>query len=343
MTWQDIKDALNELPDSIVTALSGELRTDLAFAGRDPGLPEHAIDYRRTAASSSAWNNPTGAIDLRIQRYILAYRDLRLGWRIARQCYLKKVPIPSCLAWSCEYVFRAFLYQVDPKAYCDDDLCEALAWETPAMRGTAVKIRACLTSRDATLEEVAKYLKLNVEALRIYDALFYNVSGRKEDGLWLSNIVYPNGRMVEFFENYANQADLDMLLTRAGFKNGIEHVLQLAGVSADPMDILDSSVSAQQLEAFLMAQGLLMAQNGWVNNQTNATAMFHARHLMTAAKMGGEDTTVGNEYMGLGDTLWSEMQAAKKPQAEAALRLQNRARIIEGVEVITETGDVPLN
>jgi hypothetical protein len=336
MTWQDVKDSLNELPDDVIATLSGEVRSTLNLTARDPGLNNMAVDHGRSAGSSAAWRTPSGADDRRVQQYIVAYRDLQLGWNIARECYHRRLPLPSALAWNCEPVFRAYLYLLNPKKYYDQHLLEAISWQTPAMSGVAVKIKACLVARGATVADVAAALNVSEESLRVYDELFFNITGRKEDALWLSNIVYPNSRMVEFYEDYSTRADLDKLLMRAGFKNGLEHVLQLAGISADPLDMLESSVSAQQLESFLMAQGLLMAQNGWVNNTANAAAIFHARHLLTAAKMGGEDTSQGSEYLGLGDTLWSEMQNVKKPQAEAALRLQNAHRHAIDVEAVEE-------
>lgn len=332
MNWSEVDNALSELPDDVVAALSGELRTGLL------DLPHSPTPFGRTQAPSrDAWRGPTGAIDRRVQQRIVAYKDLQLGWNIARECRLRDLPLPSSLAWHCEPVFRAYLYQLNPAKYHDPHLLEAVSWQTPAMSGTAVKIKACLMARGATFSDVSAALNVSEESLRIYDELFFNISGRKEDALWLSDIVYPQGRLVEFYENYANRTSLDGLLMRAGFKNGLEHVLQLAGISADPTDMLESSVSAKQMEACLMAQGLLMAQNGWVNNSTNATAIFHARHLLTAAKMGGEDTSAGSEYSGLGDTLFEEMQLDKKPQALEAMRRQNQARgaiDVDAVEVV---------
>jgi len=328
MNWSLIQDALDDLPESVIQVLSGQIRADLSSKQREV-TPSRGVDHSKSGGRISDWTVPTGRGDVDVNRTIIPYKDLQIGWRIARECAEQGVEIPSSIAWNCEPIYRAWVYNMDPQGFGKDKPFKmALALQTGALSGIREKVKAAMLSQDASFSEISSHYNIDEEALRIFDNLFFSVSGRKEDALWLSNIVYPNSRMVEFYDNYTEQASLQSLLLRAGYKNGFEHVMQISGMSRDPLDTLEASVTAQQLEAVLMAQGLMMAQNGWVNNQHNATAIFHARHLMTASKIGGEDTMAGSEYMSMGDTLWQQMLNVKKPAAEKALRMQNMANAI---------------
>lgn len=332
MRWETVHHALAELPDEVVLALSEQVRQEIIRRDPDPGV--QGEDHVYNGAQVGDWQTVNGELDPDIAREVLAYRDLALGWKIARECARRRLPLPSVLAWNGEAIFRAYLYLLNPREYRDRSVKKALLWTTKAMRSMRNSLDAMLVCPDMAPDVVAKQLHLEEEDIRIYESLFFNISSRKYDALWLSTHVYPNTRMVEFYEGYVETAPFQQLLRRSGLKNGADHVLQLAGIAADPLDAMAAATSASQLEAFLLSTGLLMAQNGWGNEKSNATAIFHSRHLMTAAKMGGEDTQSGNEYLNMADTLWDEMLRVKRPAAERAYRLQNQTHQPIDVEAI---------
>lgn len=323
MRWDTINHVLAELPDTVVLALSEQVRQEISTA--EPDTCVHGEDQVFAGAQASDWRSVDGELDPHNVREILAYRDLQLGWKIARECAKRRIPLPGALAWDGEAIYRAYLYQLNPKRFPDKGVQKALFWKTKAMQSVANDIEAMLVCPDTTPESVADSLKLDVEHIRVYEHLFFNISSRKEDALWLRYHVYPNTRMVEFFDGYTKSVSFQQLLKRAGLKNGADHVMQLAGIATEPLDAMAAATSAAQLESFLLSTGLLMAQNGW-GNENSATAIFHSRHLMTASKMGGEDTQAGAEYMNMADTLWDEMIRIKRPQAHQALIKQNIAQ-----------------
>jgi len=327
MRFDVISATLDELPDSVVNILGGHFRQEIREREGERGVRGDDATY--DGALPGQWQTPDGLLSPRNVRKMLAYKDLALGWKIARECAARRLPLPATLAWEGEAVYRAYLYALSPKRFPNAGIEEALFWASDAMRAQTHTIQAMLMANDTTRESIAHSLKLDEEVLMIYEHLFFNVSSRKADALWLREHVYPNTRMVEFYEGYVQSASFKQLLFRAGAKNGGEHVLQLAGVTSEPLDAMAAAASASQLESFLLTQGLLMAQNGWGNERSNATAIFHSRHLMAAAKMGGEDTQSGSEYMGLSDTLFSEMLAIKSAEGDRALRLQNQHDAID--------------
>lgn len=332
MRWDVIAAALDELPDAIVVSLSGQVRQDIQRKEGEPGA--RGRDASFAGASARDWQTPDGILSMRNVRKILAYKDLSLGWKIARACAKKRIPLPASLAWEGEAIYRAYLYSLDPKKFPDAAIDDALFWASDAMRAQTHVLQAMLWANDTTPASICRAMSVDEDVLQVYEHLFYNVTSRKNDAMWLRSHVYPNTRMVEFYEGYVQSASFQQLLYRAGAKNGGEHVLQLAGVTNEPLDAMAAATSAAQLESFLLTQGLLMAQNGWSNERSNATAIFHSRHLMAAAKMGGEDTKSGSEYLGMSDTLFAEMMRIKAVEGERALRLQNEHDAIDAEAVV---------
>lgn len=333
MQWHVINHALNELPDEVVLVLSAQTRQEIRQKTPDSGARGEDATYH--GGWHFEWATPDGRPHANIARKILAYRDLALGWKIARACARGGLPLPSALAGEGEALYRAYLYLLNPDRFADDAIETALFWHTPAMRGLARVLQGLLVAVDVTPTMAADALNLKPEHVRVYEHLFFNVTSRKADATWLQQHVFPNTRMIEFYQDYVQNADYGHLLQRAGLKNGAEHVLRLAGIAMDPLDAMSAANSAAQLEAYLLSTALLMAQNGWGNERDNAMAIFHSRQLMAAAKIGGEDTAAGSELLSMGDTLRAELLATKKAEAHEAYILQNEARIVEAdVEVL---------
>ncbi len=323
MRWEALRDALAELPDSVILSLSDQVRQEIARSDADTGV--QGEDRMFAGGRTSDWIGADGRLDPGVARDIMLYKDLALGWKLARACAMRRLPLPAALAWDGDAIFRAYAYLLSPGPCLDREIRTVMGWTTGAMATLRTTLEALLLSGDATPEYCARQLNVSEESVRVYEHLFFNVSARRADAMWLAQHVYPNTRMVEFYEGYVQSAPFKHLLRRAGVKNGADHVLQLAGISyGGGGDALAASTNAAQLEACLISTGLLMAQNGWGNERSNATAIFHSRHLMTAAKLGGEDSPAGSEYLALSGVIWEELMRVKKPEAQRALILQRR-------------------
>lgn len=253
----------------------------------------------------------------------LAYTDLSLGWKVATACARARCPLPTALAAEDEVIFRAWCNQVNPRKYTDKAITVAKTWHTDPRfsKTTKTDLHALLVAKGSTVSEVAQILKQPWDYVNAYQVLFFNIMGRKEDLAWLKQFVYPDTKMVEFYDDYLEQPQARQLLMRAGYNNGVEQVKQLTGMSTDPVSALGAAGSAQQMEAYVLASAMLMASSGWLNSQKHATAIFHARHLMTASKMGGQTTGDEAPMASISSTITEELLRVKKPEAERALRL----------------------
>jgi len=291
--WETVTAALRELPEDVLGKVSASCSA--------PRLGDY-------------WDT---------ERLAVAYTDLSLGWKIASACAALGRQLPTALASEDEVIFRAWCSLASPGKYRDTAVTTAKAWHTDMRFSKTVKtdLQALLIAKQSTIGDVAQALKLPWDHVNAYQVLFFNIMGRKEDLAWLKQFVYPDTKMVEFYADYLEQPEARQLLMRAGYNNGVEHVLQLSGISTDPVSALGASGSASQMEAFLMANAMLMASSGWFNNQKHATAIFHARHLMTAAKLGGDNNEETPPLASMASVVSEELLRAKKPQAEQALRL----------------------
>ncbi len=120
--------------------------------------------------------------------------------------------------------------------------------------------------------------------MEAFEILFFNVLDRHEDGLYLSHIVYPEGRLVEFDENYfANTPDCDLIL-RAGYNHrDVDLVAQLVGMgdSSYVTELGARRDHEAELERQFMGNALVMGQSGLLNQRSagmqRAVALLAAR------------------------------------------------------------------
>jgi hypothetical protein len=132
------------------------------------------------------------------------------------------------------WLFRAYMMHLNPSAYHDPDVDAAYYLSQQAT--TSAKLKAMLIAGlsepvDAHLDIVAEKTGISRRTVEAFEVLFFNVLDRHEDGLYLSEIVYPEGRQVEFAENYFESAPISDLLLRAAYNHrDVDLVAHLSGL-----------------------------------------------------------------------------------------------------------------
>jgi hypothetical protein len=99
-------------------------------------------------------------------------------------------------------------------------------------------------------------------------------------------------------------------------------VLHFAGFRSGLLNNLSSGTSTPgQLESLFMANGYLLAKNGWLNQRSHAVGLHNARNIMQAAKQGGAEEAKPSPFSGgISDILNNEMMQTL--QTDAYSRLQ---------------------
>lgn len=261
--------------------------------------------------------SPEQAAD--IMHFAECHKDLQFGWHIAHELLQANVPFPAFLRGDDLYVWRAYNYM---KGNEDPVIAGAVALTSKGNEQTAATIKALLVADDITCDYVAKKLSIPVEIVKAYEKLFFNVLDRKKDHAYIASIVYPKGRMVEAMENYLEETGIGDLMLRAGYTQGVAHVLYASGLGDNPFASADASLGAATLDSIFMADGCIYAGLGWLHQRKNAMPIMNARLSMQAGKMGkgGNEMGVGGDIFGIGDTMRAEIVQVGKIKAEAAAK-----------------------
>lgn len=265
-----------------------------------------------------------------IAHYAECHKDLQFGWNIAKDLLRANIPFPAFLYADDLYVWRAYNFM---KGNYDAAIAGAVALTTKGNEQTANTIKALLIADDVTCEYVANKLTLPVETIKAFEKLFFNVLDRKKDRAYIASIVYPRGRVAEAMENYLEETGIGELMLRAGLTQGAAHVLFAAGVEGNPFSKIDVVSGAEEMDKRFMAEGLIYAGLGWLNQRKNAMSIMNARLSLQAGKMGkGEQSNVVSD-LGLGYSLREELVAVG--QAKSTAQLHREAELLEA--------EVPVN
>ena len=242
------------------------------------------------ARHESYTDRDLGLDDPELAKSLCAYKDMSFGWNFSRTLSANHLDFPTTATIpNDEWLWRAYLHTRDVGKYRDDPISHAISMMAPANRMHRAVMDALLVSDEENAETVADRLRIDRRVAKAYEALFFDISGRRSDQMFMCQMVYPQSRLVEFYQHYILNEDLYMILLRAGYNNGPDDVLYLAGLKNAMLAKNASRESVARLEALIMSNGYILARNGWLNS--NAAGISGARTLLAAAKQGGQDTT----------------------------------------------------
>lgn len=271
-------------------------------------LPEEAL----TLQLGGRLNMPGGLPHADAARFSTLYSAPDFGWTFCRLLNDHDIRFPGGVCFGRdEVLLRTYLHLRDPRTFKAKDIQGALAIRH-AMGTTRTTVEGLLLSAGSTVESVAKLCSMPTDVISAYERLFFNVLDRREDAVYLQQIVYPHGRLVELMDDYMTRENLGMLVRRAGYVNGADDVMFIMGASTNALDALQSVSSAQQYERLLMAFGFLLARNG-AASQNRVAAVQNARQLLQAGKLGGDSTGDRPVGPGIAESLRAEMQAHCRP------------------------------
>ena len=258
--------------------------------------------------------------DKQIRKYARYYKDLQFGWNFIKAIEHHNMPLPPMLGGDDEWLFRAYKFETD-MAYEDKAIFKALELTYAESRLTRETLHGLLVSSDADINKIASITSINIETIKAYEQLFFNLRDRRHEALFLAEIVYPNGKLVECLDNYIRHETLGNLLLRAGYNNGMADVLHFAGAPSNLMYSLLETETAGKLEALIMANGFLIARNFLVNQSRDAAGLFNARSLIQAAKQGGQEAETPSEWQNAGSSMKGQMIHIKGNMADEQQRI----------------------
>ncbi len=272
-----------------------------------PACEELTSSYFGGGSSSALY----GPINSSSSRFILAYKDLSLGWKSSRLMARNNISFPCFLSGEDLWLYKAYMFCLDENKFFNRHIAEARGLACNQMVRNNETINALLVIDDVDYDFIARRLSLHKDTIKAYEKLFFNIQDRKADHMFIKNVVYPEGRMVEMFDDYLKNEDLGKILIRAGYNNGADHVLHFAGFKSGLLNNLASGQNMPgQLEALFIANGYLLARNGWLNQRANAVGLHNARNILQAAKQGGVEEQKPSPFAGVADILGKEIHSS---------------------------------
>lgn len=280
MTGEVIQRISYLIPADDIRAVVPPLGTEIA------ALPGDKLDHRSNRMAPEA--------ERVMAKATFAYRELAYGWKAASYFAKHRKSFPTVIGPDDSLLWQAYLMQCDWRRYSQRHIQEAYAIAGyTSMQTTKWTLEACLMDPVADLHTIAERTGIPLATVMTYEKLFCNVMDRKHEHAMISGVVYPNGRIVENFENYIDRESFGNILMRVGYNEGIDQALHMAGYGGDLLTKLGKNNPSAQLETKLIINGLLLANAGWMNQRHHNTGLMHAKGLLQAAKMGGEQSMAG--------------------------------------------------
>lgn len=245
--------------------------------------------------------------------FLHGYEDLSFGWDAAQRLAASTDRFPVLLKGRDTWVLRAWMEltrrpgDTRPR---DNWIHYACTIEQQLnQRPTRDVLQAALVARDATCELVALKTGLPLPLVEAYEILFYNVLDRKEDFMFLRNIVHPLSRLDEMLEDAFLHTGAFDKLRRIAFDKGLDEMLHFAGFRTNLLDSMNGTQAAGMFQEQCMVQGAVLARNGFLNAPRPLGAVSAARTLIQSALLAGDDSGGGgDDGSGLGDALRGDIE-----------------------------------
>lgn len=266
-------------------------------------------------------------VDNTLGTFVHMYKNTAIGWHSAAIFASQGLYFPVALSGSDHWVFKAYLYCLDPETHYNKHIAEAIIFAHPDMKGMRDVIESLLLCSEIdTVDKVAELTGVSRDSIEAYEKLFFNVLDRRKDYMYLRNTVYPDSRLVEVFDGYANNEDYGMLLKRYGYNFGGKELYYLSGLPSHMLDEIPAAISSGKLESVFMSQGYLLTKLGLGNQSKHTNLVYHAKGLIAAAKQGGQDGNTEGPLSSVSDRLIHSFRSNSIAQARSAVDLRNKKK-----------------
>lgn len=249
--------------------------------------------------------------------FMARYAQLDAGWIYAARFAHQQCEFPVTMLGRDRWVHDAYLMILDPVRYFNRNIAEALmiSQAPPGADGVRSIVRAYVLtyndtmSHDYHLRRVANYIRMDPETLFAFESLFFNVFDRRMDSLCIGMNLYPQGRLVEFDENYFKNTPTGEMLERAAYNlRDIDLVHYMSGIGdRSYMSRLAASENREtELTNYIMGNALMMTKMNLLNHR--GPGWGRAASLLAAQRQGG-GAIDAPPLFGLGGSFMSDLKA----------------------------------
>jgi len=193
---------------------------------------------------------------------LLAYADSDpvFPWKYVSECHALGMELPVFV--TSKAMHQAYDYLRYKR--CSEDFQITMMFTKEPCRNRLWLIRGLLIAKDFPMEETAKALNVSLQTVKLFEELFFNVRDRINDAGYISGIVYPTTRQVQFTKHYNINEGPGELLLRVGFEAGGQEALHRAGFLAAITPMTSEQYSAR-IRTKIMSEADRMIHTGFVH------------------------------------------------------------------------------
>lgn len=270
-------------------------------------------------------------VDRGLNVFVQLYKNTAIGWHSAAIFASQGMDFPIAMKGKDQWIFKAYLYCLDPDTYKDKNIAEAILLAHPEMKGMRDVIEALLLCHEINgCKEISQLTGMDIRTIEAYEKLFFNVLDRRKDYMYIRNIVYPDSRLVEWYDGYSGAEDPGMILKRYGYNFGGKELFYLSGLPKHMLDEIPAAISSGKLESVIMSQGYLLTKLGFTNQSKHTNALYHSKGLLAAAKQGGQDNSDHAPLSRVSDILVDTFKTQSSKVAEKMVNQRNKIKYESG-------------
>ncbi|MCW4026199.1 MAG: hypothetical protein NWE76_01785, partial [Candidatus Bathyarchaeota archaeon] len=158
--------------------------------------------------------------DAEITHFAVNYAETNFAWKFIKALIHNHIPLPPPVDIDDEWLIRTYRFETDP-TYKDEAIRGAHMLNKRSMEMTKYALKGMIMSPDNnSTEEIESKINISADVITAFEKIFFNVRDRRDEILFVSQVVYPEGRIVECIDDYIRRESLGNLIMRAGYNNG---------------------------------------------------------------------------------------------------------------------------
>lgn len=268
-----------------------------------PHIPAAAPYFSNLPSLCSDEVSPDRQIELAAH----ALHDARFGWHFVVGYHRLGVQLPEAAT---AQPWLTLAYHALRTGFTPEVLSACQSLETSDQRLTRAVLKCLLLEGQRTPAEADQWLKLPLGTAQAYNDLFFNVRDRLDEEIYLTHLIWPEGRRSELHQTYLQSEDQETLMLRVTRDHGLQSALKLAGFAS--LEKLDGVTGASRLESALMTNAVQLAEWGGLNQSRPLPGLSHAKGVLIAVRGSGDNQgdadRLAPQHMNLYDNAIEEIQ-----------------------------------
>lgn len=260
-----------------------------------------------------------------VMAYAHAMSDPMFGWQFVKTFLDAGMNMPAIVTES--ELLRAYCFHRYNNA--DRDVRLAFQLRTQNEKTRRIMLHCMLLIEKYSISNMAAELILPEDAIRIYEALFWNVRDRFQDKVYINSLVFPDTTQVLWVEDYhKNEDPLNLAIRAAVQYKSLDTVKAFLGMTNQTNDY-EAEAHAKTFEAQVLSTAVHSARLGLLH-QKDVPSILGGRSMVQSSKLGGavskdDDTQLGLGSFGMKASVMDHFRKISQPEIEYRLRLQQMA------------------